>query len=134
MVEQIRGQEKRLLESQAPKKEDLVVHKIRSYKTLEVENNRAKDVEYVVGAKDKGKQKEVGTKVNEPTKFIHVHDDISPFDIELERRRKETDALAKKLEIVENESTIDEMNNKIKLLENARKQSIAMPEDNVNDR
>ena len=37
------------------------------------------------------------------------------------RKRKEKDALVKRLEIAENEVAIDEMNNKIKFLENARK-------------
>lgn len=57
---------------------------------------------------------------------------MSPFDIELERKRKEKDSLAKKLEIAENEAAIDEMSNKIKFLENARKKSSIMPKDDVN--
>ena len=52
----------------------------------------------------------------------------------MERRRKERDAIAKKLEIAEDEEAIAEMNNKIKFLENARKQSVAVPKDNVNDK
>ena len=55
---------------------------------------------------------------------------MSPSDIELEKRRKEKDALAKRLEIVENEAAIAEMNNKIKFLEMAKKQSAVMPKGN----
>ena len=44
-----------LLGSQAQSREDLVVQKIRSYKTLEVENNKEKDVSNVASARDKGK-------------------------------------------------------------------------------
>ena len=56
---------------------------------------------------------------------------MSPSDIELEKRRKERDTLAKRLEIVENEATIAKMNNKIKFLEMAKKQSAVMPKGNV---
>ena len=59
---------------------------------------------------------------------------MSPFDIELERRRKEKEALAKKLEIAKNEVAIAEMNNKIKFLENYKKQVVAMPKDNMNEK
>ena len=56
---------------------------------------------------------------------------MSLSNIELEKRRKQRDSLAKKLEIAESEVAIDEMNNKIKFLEIAKKQSIAMPKGNV---
>ena len=46
---------------------------------------------------------------------------MTPSDIELEKRRKEKDALAKRLEIVEDEAAIAEMNNKIKFLEMAKR-------------
>ena len=59
---------------------------------------------------------------------------MSPSDIELERKRKERDALAKKLVITKNKVAIAEMNSKIKLLENSRKQSTSMLEDNKNAR
>lgn len=48
-----------------------------------------------------------------------------------EKRRKERDSLANKLEIAENEAAIAEMNNMIKFLEIAKKQSVVMPKDNV---
>ena len=60
--------------------------------------------------------------------------DVSPFDIELEKRRKEREAIAKRLEISKNEAAIVEMSNKIKFLENARKQFAALLEDNVNEK
>ena len=62
--------------------------------------------------------------------MVQIHDSLSPLDIELEKKRKEGDALAKKLEIAENEAAIAEMNNKIKFLEIAKKQSTAMPKGN----
>lgn len=54
---------------------------------------------------------------------------MSLFDIELEKRRKERDALAKRLEFSKNEAAIAKMNNKIKFLENTKKQFAAMPKD-----
>ena len=47
---------------------------------------------------------------------------------------REREALVKRLEIVENEVAIAEMNNKIKILENARKKSIAMSKENIDDK
>ena len=108
-----------------------VIQQIRNYSALEVDNNKVKYVEPSMGARDKGKQKEVGIRFNEPAKIVQIHDSMSPSDIELEKRRKEKVALAKKLEIAENEVAIVEMNNKIKFLENSRKQFVVMPEDNV---
>ena len=64
--------------------------------------------------------------------MVQIHDWISPSNIELEKKRKEKDALVKKLVIAENEAAIAEMNNKIKFLENARKKSIVVLEDNPN--
>lgn len=93
-----------------------MVQQMKSYKAIEVK----KDAKHAIDVHDKGKQKEIGIKINEPTKFIQIHDSLSPSDIELEKMGKEKDALAKKLEIVENEATIAEMNNKIKFLENAK--------------
>ena len=56
---------------------------------------------------------------------------MSNCDVELEKKKKEREALAKKLELVENEAAIAEMNNKIKFLENAKKQLASMPENNI---
>ena len=58
-----------------------MVQQIKSYKTLEVENNKVTDVEHVVGAKDKGKKKEVGIKIKEPTKVTQIHDKMPPSSI-----------------------------------------------------
>ena len=55
---------------------------------------------------------------------------MSLSDIELEKRRKEKFSLVKKLEILENDVAIDEMNNKIKFLEMAKKQSEVVPKGN----
>ena len=55
---------------------------------------------------------------------------MSLTDIELEKKRKEKEDLAKKLEIAKNEAAIAEMNNKIKFLEIAKKQSSAIPKGN----
>ena len=77
--------------------EGLVIQHIKNYSALEVSNNKEKDVEHVVDAKDKGKQKEIGVKIKELEKIIQIHDSMSPFAIELEKKRKEKDALAKKL-------------------------------------
>ena len=109
-----------MLGSQAQNREDLVVQQIRSYKALEVENNREKDVSNVATARDKGKQKEVGIRINELANVIQIQD-VSSFDIEFERRRKEREPISKRLEITKNEAAIAKMNNKIKFLENARK-------------
>ena len=87
----------------------------------------------VATSRDKGKQKEVGIRINEPANVIQIQK-FSPSNIELEKRRKEREAIAKRLEIVENEATIEEMNNKIKFLENARKWSTALPKSNTNDK
>ena len=133
-VEQLRIQEQRLLENQAQNKEGPMVQQIRSYKALEIENNKAKDVEPIMGAKDKAKQKQIGVKIRELAKIFQIHDSMLPSNIELEKKRKEKETFAKKLEIVENEAAIAEMNNKIKFLENAKKQSISLPESNANDK
>ena len=74
-----------------------VIQQIKNYSALEVDNNKVKDVEPIVGSKDKGKQKEIGVKIKEPTNIVQIHDSMSPSDIELEKKRKEKDALAKKL-------------------------------------
>lgn len=44
---------------------------------------------------------------------------MSQSYIDLEKKRKERESVAKRLEIVENEVSIAEMNNKIKFLENS---------------
>ena len=85
----------------------------------------------VANTRDKGKQKEVGIRISEPSNVIQIQD-LSPSAIKLEKRRKEREAIAKRLEIAENEATIAEMNNKIKFLENAKKQSIVLPKSNTN--
>ena len=95
-VEQLRTQEQRLLGSQVQNREDPVVQQIKSYKTLEVENNKGKDVYNVASTKDKGKQKEVGTRISEPFHVIQIQN-LSPSDVELEKRRKEREAIAKRL-------------------------------------
>ena len=96
-----------------------MVQQIGSYKALEVENNKGNDMSNVVNVRDKGKQKEVAVRISEPSNVIQIHD-LSPFDIELERRRKGREAMAKRLEIAENEAAIAEMNNKIRFLENSK--------------
>ena len=110
-----------------------MVQQIRSYKALEVENDKGKDMSNVASIRDKEKQKEVGIRISELSNVIQIQD-LSPSDIELEKRRKEREAIAKRLEIAKNDAAITKMNNKIKFLENARKQSAALPESNVNDK
>lgn len=119
------------METQRVNLEGPIIHQVRNYSTLEVDNNRVNDVEPTVGAKDKGEQKEIGVKINELIKIVQIYDSMSLSDIELEKRRKERDALAKKLEIVESEAAIAEMSNKIKFLEIAKKKSTTMPKGNI---
>ena len=64
------------------------MQQIRNYNSLGVDNNRVKDVEPIVGPKDKGKKKEIGVKINEPVKIVQIYDSMSLSDIELEKRRK----------------------------------------------
>ena len=52
----------------------------------------------------------------------------------MEKRKKEREAKAKRLEIAENEAAIVEMNNKIRFLENTKKQSVVLPESNANEK
>ena len=86
-VEQLRTQEQRLLGSQTQKKGDPVVQQIKSYKALKFENGEGKDMSNVASTRDKGKQKEVGVRINEPSDVIQIQD-LSPSNIELEKRRK----------------------------------------------
>ena len=90
-------QEKKFLETQRMNLEGPVIQQIKNYSALEVDNNRLKDVEPIVGPTDKRKKKEIGIRINEPVKIVQIHDSMFPSDIELEKRRKEKDALAKKL-------------------------------------
>ena len=91
------------MEAQRVNLEGCVIQQVRNYRALEVDNNRVKDVEPTAGPKDKGKNKEIGIRINELVKVIQIHDSMSPSDIELEKKRQEKDAQVKKLEIVENE-------------------------------
>ena len=61
-VEQLKLQEQTLIKNQDTNQEGPVIQQIKSYKTLEAK----KDVD----VQDKGKQKEVGIRINEPTKFV----------------------------------------------------------------
>ena len=79
-----------------------MVQRIGIYKTTEVENNRARDVEFAIGAKDNGKKHEVGIKINEPVKVIQIHNTMSPSNIKLEKRRKEREAIVDRLQIAKN--------------------------------
>ena len=74
-----------------------IIQQIKNYSALEVDNNKVKDVERVVDTKEKGKQKDIGFKIKELAKIIQIHDFMSPFDIELEKRCKEKDSMDKKL-------------------------------------
>ena len=103
-----------------------VIQNIKSYKALETK----RDVGHSVEFQDKGKQKEIGIRINEPTKVIQIYDSMSLTNIELGKKRKEKEDLARKLEIAKNEATIFELNNKIKFLEIVKKQSVAMPKGN----
>ena len=129
-VEQLKLQEKKLIKNQDTNQEGPVIQQIKTYKTLEAK----RDVEHVVDVQDKGKQKEVGNRINEPVKTIQIYDSMSPSNIELEKRRKERDDSDKKLEITESEATIAEMNNKIKFLEITKKKFVAMPKGNIDTR
>ena len=65
---------------------------------------------------EKGKKKEIGIKIKESAKLVQIQNIISSSDVELEKKKKERETLAKRLEIVENEETIAKMNNNIKFL------------------
>ena len=104
-----------------------MIQQIKNYKALETK----RDTGHVVDIQDKGKKKETGINIKELVKTIQIHDSMSLSDIELEKRRKERDALAKRLEIAENEAAIAEMNNKIKFFEMAKRQSAVAPKGNM---
>ena len=76
-----------------------MIEQVKSYRTIQVENTNDKDIGYVATAKDKGRQKEVGVKIKEPSKVIQIQETISFSNIEQEQKKKERDALAKRLEI-----------------------------------
>ena len=90
---------------------------------MEVESNDVKNIGSTDVAKDKGKYKEIGIQIRGPTNVVQNQTIMSNSKIELEKRRKEKEALENKLEIAENEATIDEMNSKINFLQNTQKQS-----------
>ena len=69
-----------------------------------------------VAAKDRGKQRVNNIQVKEPTKVDKAQVTMSNSNIELEKKRKEREEVAKKLEMMENEATIAEMHNRIKFL------------------
>ena len=57
---------------------------------------------------------------------------MSNYDIQLEKKRKEREEVAKKLEMIENEDAIAEMNNKIKFLKGtSTSQASTIPEGNT---
>lgn len=89
------------------------IQQVKNYKTIPIESSEDKNVGSPATTKDKGKQKEIGAKIKEPTKAVQNQTTMSISNIELERKRKETEEVAKKLELAENESFIIEMNNKI---------------------
>ena len=65
-VEQLRLQEQKLLQNQDTNQEGLVIQQIKSYKALEAK----RDVGHVIDVQDKGKQKEVGIRINELEKVV----------------------------------------------------------------
>ena len=81
--EQLKLQEKKLIKNQDTNQEGPVIQQIKTYKTLEAK----RDVEHAIDIQDKGKQKEVGIRINEPVKIVEIYDSMSPSDIELEKRR-----------------------------------------------
>ena len=94
-VEQLKLQEKKLIKNQDTNQEGSVIQQIKSYKALEAK----RDVGHVIDVQDKGKQKEVGIRINEPENAVQIYDSMSPSNIELEKKRKEREDFAKKLEI-----------------------------------
>ena len=56
-VEQLRTQEQRLLGNQMQNRGNLVLQQVRSYKALEVENDKGKDMRNVASIRDKEKTK-----------------------------------------------------------------------------
>ena len=65
-VEQLRLQEAILSQNLGINQEVHVIQKIKNYKTLETK----RDTRHVVNVQDKGKKKEIGNRINEPSKII----------------------------------------------------------------
>ena len=76
-VEQLKMKEKKLLDTDNINLEGPVVQQIKNYNAPEVNKNKSKDAEHVLDAKNKGKQKEVGTKINESVKIVQIQDYMS---------------------------------------------------------
>jgi hypothetical protein len=115
--------EEQLLKDYPPEPYVPVIRQVRNYEPIQAENAKERNVNPQVNVNDKGKEKMVGIRINEPPKVVQGQNVMSQSDIELEKKRKEREAIAKRLEIAENEAAIAEMNNKIRFLESSKMQS-----------
>lgn len=112
-LEALRTEEERLLQDQEFDEEGPVIRQVQSYAPLP-ENNEGNVVNRpMIIINDKGKQKMVGTQKNKPVIIPGPPPPRINKEIELERKRKEDEALAQELERVEIDAAIAEKRRKI---------------------